>query len=178
MVFAPTPGEVALTNQIFALGDPDKHGILTGERAVGIFNGAGLDPAVLGDIWGIVDDSDQGFLTKKTCAMALRLIGWAQQGEEPSVQLFDKGSSNLQPEQREIHIYGLPVGPLPVIQGVPTPQLQAQPLASPTRGAPSAILTSPLPPLTATDRSKFLQLFNATGPAAGFLSSTSVPVMQ
>lgn len=88
--FTPTPPELALVNQIFAQADTQKIGILTGDVAVRVFGGAKLAPTVLGEIWNIADEDNNGFLTKKGVAVAVRLMGWAQKGEKISQALLSK----------------------------------------------------------------------------------------
>jgi epidermal growth factor receptor substrate 15 len=89
-VFSPTHGEVALVNQIFAKHDPQKYGIITGDVAVNIFGGANLSATALSQIWGIADADNQGFLTRKSVSVAVRLLGWAQKGEAISAELVNK----------------------------------------------------------------------------------------
>lgn len=79
--FTPTPAELALVDQIFNKVDTQKLGILTGDVAVKVFGGAKLSPTVLGEIWGIADEDNNGWLPRKGVAIALRLIAWAQKGE-------------------------------------------------------------------------------------------------
>ncbi|KIJ17083.1 hypothetical protein PAXINDRAFT_73420 [Paxillus involutus ATCC 200175] len=145
--FTPTSAELALVNQIFAQADAKKIGILTGDVAVKIFGGAKLAPTVLGDIWNFADDDNNGFLTKKGVAIAVRLIGWAQKGEKVSQPLLNKP------------------GPLATIQGVQVP------LAP--QGTGISIPKSPppgLPLLTPQDKVKFNKLFQGYGPVNGLLS--------
>ncbi|KAG8831584.1 hypothetical protein FRC17_002900 [Serendipita sp. 399] len=149
MPFVPSPPEVALVNQIFAIADPQKLGIVTGEQGVKVFAGSNLPPAALGDIWSFADPENNGILTRKGVAIAVRLIGWAQNGETPSAEWLEKP------------------GPLPTIEGIPSPSAATLPSRAP---APIAALTSPLPPLLLTDRSKFLTLFTKANPAGGLLS--------
>ena len=88
--FSPTQGELALVNQMFTKHDPQKFGIITGDVAVRIFGGANLGANVLGQIWGIADADNQGFLTRKGVSIAVRLVGWAQKGETISADLVNK----------------------------------------------------------------------------------------
>jgi hypothetical protein len=88
--FSPTQGEVSLVNQIFAKHDPQKYGIITGDVAVSIFGGVNLNATTLGQIWGIADSDNQGFLTRKSVSVAMRLVGWAQKGEVVSADLINK----------------------------------------------------------------------------------------
>jgi epidermal growth factor receptor substrate 15 len=94
--FTPSPSELALVNQIFVQADPQKLGILTGDVAVRVFGGAKLSPTVLGEIWSIADEENNGWLSKKGVAIAVRLMGWAQKGEKVSEALINK---------REYHLY-------------------------------------------------------------------------
>ena len=89
-LFTPTPAELALVNQIFAQADTQKIGILTGDVAVRVFGGAKLVPTALGEIWNIADEDNNGFLTRKGVAVAVRLMGWAQKGEKISPALLSK----------------------------------------------------------------------------------------
>ena len=91
--FTPSPGEVALVNQIFNQTDTQKLGVITGEAAVKIFNGAKLPPSVLAEIWNIADDENNGVLTRKGVAVAVRLLGHAQRGEKVSEALVNKRES-------------------------------------------------------------------------------------
>lgn len=88
--FVPTTTELALVNQIFAQADTQKIGILTGDVAVKIFQGAKLPPNVLGEIWSIADDDNSGFLTKKGVTIAVRLMGHAQKGHKVDRSLVNK----------------------------------------------------------------------------------------
>lgn len=88
--FSPTPAELALVSQIFLQADPQKHGILTGDVAVKVFGGANLKPTVLGEIWSIADEDNNGFLPRKGVAIAIRLMGWAQKGEKITPVLVNK----------------------------------------------------------------------------------------
>jgi epidermal growth factor receptor substrate 15 len=91
MPFAPSPAEVAIVGAIFAAADPQKLGLVTGEQGVRVFAGAKLAPATLGDIWALSDPENNGALTRKGVAIAVRLIGWAQNGESPSAELLERG---------------------------------------------------------------------------------------
>lgn len=88
--FSPTSSELALTSQLFAIADPQNIGIVTGDTAVKILSGAKLSHTVLGEVWAIADKDNNGFLTKKGVAIALRLIGYAQKGEAVTEAMLDK----------------------------------------------------------------------------------------
>lgn len=144
--FSPTTAELALVSLIFDQGDPQKHGILTGDVAVKVFAGAKLEPNILGDIWSIADEHNNGWLPKKGVAIAVRLIGWAQKGEKVTKTLINKP------------------GPLPSIDGV-------SPLTHHNTGVSLSKSPPPgFPPFTAQDRTKFQALFMKSGPANGLLS--------
>ncbi|TFY74438.1 hypothetical protein EWM64_g9574 [Hericium alpestre] len=144
--FAPTPAEISLVNSIFDKNDPQKFNIITGDIAVGVFAGAELSSTVLGEIWSLADDENNGFLTRKGVAIAVRLVGWAQNGEHVSKELIYKP------------------GPLAVLNGYPHSKLPDAVVSSPKLSA------SGLPPLTTEDRAKFDRLFQGCGPVNGLLS--------
>ena len=87
--FQPTQAELALVNAIFSNADTSKLGIITGDAAVKAFSGSKLQPTVLGEVWAIADSDNNGFLTRKGCALAIRLIGYAQKGEQVKESLLD-----------------------------------------------------------------------------------------
>lgn len=89
--FAPSPLELAYTEQIFNQADPQKIGIITGDAAVTFFGGSNLPSSTLGEIWSLADSDNNGWLTKKGVAIAVRLIGWAQKGEPVKESLLEKG---------------------------------------------------------------------------------------
>lgn len=162
--FSPTTAELALVSLIFDQGDPQKHGILTGDVAVKVFAGAKLEPNILGDIWSIADEHNNGWLPKKGVAIAVRLIGWAQKGEKVTKTLINKRQCSplLFPAY---HSYRLLIaGPLPSIDGV-------SPLTHHNTGVSLSKSPPPgFPPFTAQDRTKFQALFMKSGPANGLLS--------
>jgi epidermal growth factor receptor substrate 15 len=88
--FSPTPAEQAIVSQIFAKADPNGLGIVTGDAAVKAFAASNLSPSILGDIWTIADKENNGFLTRKGVAIAVRLIGHAQTGEKITEDLIDQ----------------------------------------------------------------------------------------
>ncbi|KAG1730581.1 hypothetical protein EDB19DRAFT_1740158 [Suillus lakei] len=145
--FAPTPAELALVNQIFAQADTQKIGILTGDVAVKVFQGAKLAPTVLGEIWSIADDDNNGFLTKKGVSIAVRLMGHAQKGQKVDKSLVNKP------------------GPLANIEGVQIPLIPQGTGASIPKSPPPS-----LPPLTPQDKTKFTRIFQGCGPVNGLLN--------
>lgn len=88
--FTPSPAEVHLVNQIFAQADTQKLGVITGDAAVKIFSGSKLSPTVLADIWNLADEDNNGVLTRKGVAVAVRLLGHAQRGEQITEALVNK----------------------------------------------------------------------------------------
>ena len=80
--FSPTPLELAVVSQIFSQADPQRTGVLAGDAAFRVFGGAKLPPPILGSIWALSDEDDKGWLSEKSVAIAVRLIGWAQGGEK------------------------------------------------------------------------------------------------
>lgn len=88
--FSATPAELSLVNEIFKKYDTAKLGVITGEVAVRAFQGAKVQPSVLGEIWSVADEENNGWLSKKGVAIALRLIGYAQKGDKITVELVSK----------------------------------------------------------------------------------------
>ncbi|KAJ6547158.1 hypothetical protein B0H19DRAFT_1211812 [Mycena capillaripes] len=153
--FSPSPAELALTAQIFAHADPNKLGALTGDVAVKVFAGANLSPTVLGEIWQISDESNNGWLSQKGVAMAVRLMGHAQKGEKVTAALLSK--------PRDLTLTS-PAGPLPTITGI-------TPVVAQGTGASRAKSPQPtLPPFTQQDKAKFQNMFLKSGPVDGLLS--------
>ena len=93
--FSPTPPELAVVSQIFSHADPQRTGILTGDVAVRVFSGARLPSTTLETIWTISDEDNEGWLSKRGVAIAVRLIGWAQKGENINKDLVKKRNSAL-----------------------------------------------------------------------------------
>ncbi|KAF7322672.1 hypothetical protein HMN09_00045900 [Mycena chlorophos] len=146
--FSPTAAESALVAQIFSVADTNKLGALTGDVAVKVFGGANLSPLVLGEIWQMADEANNGWLSTKGVAMAVRLMGHAQQGTKISTALLSKP------------------GPLPTIAGI-------TPLAPQSTGSSASRARSPqpsLPPFTPQDKIKFQNMFAKSGPVDGLLS--------
>ncbi|TFK42793.1 hypothetical protein BDQ12DRAFT_676809 [Crucibulum laeve] len=144
--FTPTPAELAIVSQIFAQSDPQKLGVLTGDVAVRVFTGAKLPSTVLGEIWNIADEDNKGWLPKRGVAIAVRLIGHAQNGEKVTTALLNKP------------------GPLPVIEGVSTVSQHNTGMSVPKSPPPG------FPPLTPQDKAKFNNLFAKSGPSNGLLT--------
>ncbi|KAH8102886.1 hypothetical protein BXZ70DRAFT_926963 [Cristinia sonorae] len=149
--FTPSAAEVALVNQIFIQADAQKIGVVTGDAAVKIFSGSKLPPATLAEIWNLADEDNNGVLTRKGVAIAIRLLGHAQRGERISESLIHKQ------------------GPPPSIEGLNAPV--SQPLSQQNTGVRSTKSPPPgLPPLTPQDKAKFMKLFASCGPVGGLLS--------
>ncbi|KZT03527.1 uncharacterized protein LAESUDRAFT_729113 [Laetiporus sulphureus 93-53] len=145
--FAPTPAEVALVNQIFTQADTQKLGVITGDAAVKIFSGAKLAPTVLAEVWSLADEDNNGVLTRKGVAIAVRLLGHAQRGEKITEAMIN------QP------------GPIPTIEGLASP-IFPQSTGVPTPRSPPPVS---LPLLTAQDKAKFMKIFSSCGPTNGLL---------
>lgn len=119
--------------------------MVTGEIAVKFFEQTRLDSRILGEIWQLADQENRGFLTPAGFGIALRLIGHAQAGREPSLQVA------LQP------------GPIPRFDGfTPAPP----PLAPAPTGSPQPISAQGtgnapirIPPLTPDKVAQYAGLF-------------------
>lgn len=113
-----TPDEKRVYGQLFRQADTESVGVVTGEIAVKFFEKTRLDSRILGEVWQIADQENRGFLTPAGFGVALRLIGHAQAGREPTPQIA------LQP------------GPIPRFDGfTPAPP----PLAPAPTGSPQPI---------------------------------------
>lgn len=140
-----TPDEKRVYGQLFRLADTDNVGVVTGEIAVKFFEKTRLDSRILGEVWQIADSENRGFLTPSGFGVALRLIGHAQAGREPTPQIA------LQP------------GPIPRLDGfTPAPP----PLAPAPTGSPQPISAQGtgnapirIPPLTPDKVSQYSNLF-------------------
>lgn len=99
-----SPEERRLYVRLFREADTADLGVITGEAAVKFFKNTKLPALILGEIWQISDVENRGFLIPRGFSIALRLIGHAQAGREPTVNLafqpgpyprFDNSSSPL-----------------------------------------------------------------------------------
>ena len=95
--------ESALVEQIFKKNDPQSFGVITGDVAVSVFGGSKLPSTVLGEIWGLADNDNKGFLDKQGVAVAIRLIGHAQAGRQVSEALLKQGTSISACEYKPVH---------------------------------------------------------------------------
>lgn len=90
MGFFATEEEQALVSRIFARAGDQVLGVITGDAAVEIFaETVDLPPAVLSTIWNVADEAHSGSLSERGLAIAVRLIGWAQSGEEVTSALVN-----------------------------------------------------------------------------------------
>ncbi|KZO99514.1 hypothetical protein CALVIDRAFT_534506 [Calocera viscosa TUFC12733] len=164
-----SPEELAFTNQVLALADPNNLGIVPGDVAVNVFAGSNIPADTLGDIWQIADSENNGFLTRKGLGVALRLMSHVQFGEKVDESLASKPA----PPPTIKGITPLPVKPstpVPAQRSVPaTPTPRPVP-PIPTRPSTIYAPTSTFPPITAEDRAKFTRIFAQSGPVGGLLS--------
>jgi hypothetical protein len=104
-MFIPTAEETVLVAQIFAeieLYCSKKPGSyksrnrgfdsdsITSKQAVDIFAGARVVASVIQEILLIADPAQKGFLTRKDMGLAVRLLGWAQEGVAVDWSLVDR----------------------------------------------------------------------------------------
>ncbi|KAI0015674.1 hypothetical protein F4780DRAFT_773379 [Xylariomycetidae sp. FL0641] len=118
---------------LFSQADSD-NSVVTGEVAVRFFEKTRLDSRILGEIWQIADHENRGFLTPGGFGIALRLIGHAQAGREPS------------------HELALQQGPLPRFDGINIPGPPPAPLQAQGTGIR-------IPPLTPEKVAQYAGLF-------------------
>lgn len=152
-----TPDEKKLYSQLFKALDPESTGTVTGEKARATFEKSGLSPNILGEIWQLSDQSNNGYLTQFGFCHAMRLIGYTQAGTYPTAGLADTP------------------GPLPQFADLPAlgPQttallMQLQPGVS-VSGAVDLV-----GPVSAQDYARFAQMYvKTTGSAAAPLDGNT-----
>ncbi|RKP30002.1 hypothetical protein METBISCDRAFT_17328 [Metschnikowia bicuspidata] len=174
-----TQEEKELYSQLFRSLDPERSGIVTGEKARLTFEKSGLPPNVLGEIWQLADSSKMGFLTQFGFCSAMRLIGYTQSGQYPTAQLAE--TPGPLPK-----FSGLaPVSQL-VPQGTNNSLLQTQPssaVSQANRGLPQEQIT----PVSPADYERFSQMFIRTtgskstpldgNTAKGILTKAKLPTL-
>ncbi|KAK7203430.1 hypothetical protein BZA70DRAFT_79921 [Myxozyma melibiosi] len=133
-----TAEERSMYGQLFKSLDTESIGVVTGEVARSLFERSGLSPMVLGRIWQIADDQNNGFLNQTGFAIAMRLIGYVQSGQHLAPELVSRP------------------GPLPRFGESEPPRSVASPALSNATG------NNAVPPLTPNDRSRFIQLFESS----------------
>ncbi|KAI0203052.1 hypothetical protein F4808DRAFT_449381 [Astrocystis sublimbata] len=159
-----SPEEKRVYGLLFRQADTESVGVVTGEIAVQFFEKTRLDSRILGEIWQIADRENRGFLEATGFGVALRLIGHAQAGREPTSDL------------------ALQQGPLPKFDGISIgPPPAAAPLQQQTSGTGGPIR---IPPLTPDKVSQYAAIFeNQTlqngllpgGPAKTIFEKSQLP---
>ena len=89
--FIASPSERSLVRQILGKADPERRGIFTREVVLKAFEDVKLPDEVLHEIWNIADDDNNGWLSERGLAIAVRLLGWAQKGEKVTEALIHRG---------------------------------------------------------------------------------------
>ncbi|KAI1368912.1 hypothetical protein F5Y08DRAFT_206972 [Xylaria arbuscula] len=134
-----SPEEKRVYGLLFRQADTESVGVVTGEVAVQFFEKTRLDSRILGEVWQIADRENRGFLEATGFGVALRLIGHAQAGREPTSEL------------------ALQQGPLPKFDGINI----GPPPASPAPLQQQSSGTGPIriPPLTPEKVSQYAAIF-------------------
>ncbi|KAI1173043.1 hypothetical protein F4777DRAFT_478481 [Nemania sp. FL0916] len=141
-----SPEEKRVYGLLFRQADTENVGVVTGEVAVQFFEKTRLDSRVLGEIWQIADRENRGFLEATGFGVALRLIGHAQAGREPTSELaLQQGSL---PKFDGINI-APPPAPAPAPAPAPSPLQQQSSGSGPIR----------IPPLTPEKVSQYAAIF-------------------
>lgn len=135
---------------------------MSGEVAVKVFSGAKLAGSVLGEIWNIADEENNGWLSKTGTAKALRLIGHAQKGSKVSHILLTKCEFHISLQPTLLTLV-CEASPLAVIDGYASIPQQ-------NTGASTPKSPPGFPPLSPQDKIKFQNIFNRSGPANGLLN--------
>lgn len=97
-----TPEERRVYTQLLKEADPDGFGAVSGDVAVKFFERTKLPADVLGQIWQIADAENRGLLTPAGFGVVLRLIGHAQAGRAPSIQLAPSRKRSVHVSLRRI----------------------------------------------------------------------------
>ncbi|KAK7470982.1 hypothetical protein VKT23_002396 [Stygiomarasmius scandens] len=147
MSFIPTPDEVSLAERI--LSAQKTPNFLAPDAAVEILADCGLSHEVLAEIWNLADDGPKGYLLAKDVALALRLVGWAQAGENISQDLVGR------------------CGPLAVIKGF-SPESSK---SASTSVEGKSIL---YPPMSPGSHDKYNIIFQSAHPRNGVLNDAQV----
>ncbi|KAI8630966.1 hypothetical protein F5Y19DRAFT_41462 [Xylariaceae sp. FL1651] len=133
-----SPEEKRVYGLLFRQADTEGVGVVTGEVAVQFFEKTRLDSRILGEIWQIADRENRGFLEAAGFGVALRLIGHAQAGREPSKDL------------------ALQQGPLPKFDGI---VIGPAPAPAPLQQQGSGTGPIRIPPLTPEKVSQYAAIF-------------------
>ncbi|GAW22019.1 hypothetical protein ANO14919_115530 [Xylariales sp. No.14919] len=133
-----SPEEKRVYGLLFRQADTENVGVVTGEVAVQFFEKTRLDSRVLGEIWQIADRENRGFLEATGFGVALRLIGHAQAGREPTAEL------------------ALQQGPLPKFDGI---NIGPAPAPAPLQQQASGTTPIRIPPLTPEKVSQYAAIF-------------------
>ncbi|KAI1201977.1 hypothetical protein F5X97DRAFT_271537 [Nemania serpens] len=133
-----SPEEKRVYGLLFHQADTESVGVVTGEVAVQFFEKTRLDSRILGEIWQIADRENRGFLEATGFGLALRLIGHAQAGREPTPEL------------------GLQQGPLPKFDGI---NIGPPPPPAPLQQQASGTTPIRIPPLTPEKVSQYAAIF-------------------
>ncbi|KLO91333.1 related to EDE1 protein [Fusarium fujikuroi] len=148
-----SPEEKRTYGQLFRQADSDSVGVVVGEIAVRFFHKTGLDSRILGEIWQIADKENRGFLTPAGFGIALRLIGHAQAGREPTPEIALQQAPLPRFDGIVPQVTGAggipPPPPVPVSSPPPPAALQAQSTGGPIR----------IPPLTPEKVAQYSGLF-------------------
>ncbi|KAI0506577.1 hypothetical protein F5B22DRAFT_441766 [Xylaria bambusicola] len=133
-----SPEEKRVYGLLFRQADTENVGVVTGEIAVQFFEKTRLDSRILGEVWQIADRENRGFLEATGFGVALRLIGHAQAGREPTSEL------------------ALQQGPLPKFDGI---NIGPAPAPAPLQQQASGTGPIRIPPLTPEKVSQYAAIF-------------------
>ncbi|KAH9478338.1 putative calcium-binding protein [Psilocybe cubensis] len=137
--------EEQLANQILTMTDCHHRGVLSADAAIEVFKKSGLSYAILRDIWAIADANGSGDLSREELAVAIRLMGWVQAGEELGDHLLKNA------------------GPLPTLEGITDVVRKS-----------ATTHTQHFPPLNPDDIRNFRVVFLKAGPVDGLLDGGKV----
>ena len=169
--FNPTPAESELVNQIFDIADTMRMGSISTVSASKIFSGAGIYPSVMNDIWQIANVEENDTLSRQVVAIAVRLAGHAQSNPRAEMDVSLVNTRKYQCPWIQRYTSELSPGlaaSLPTIRGLESGPPAPSGSSSSSQAGPSS---TPLPPLTPEDRTKFLKIFFNSNPNNGVIES-------
>lgn len=160
-----SPQEKTHFDAIFETVDTAKHGLITGDQAVGFFMKAQLPEEVLAQIWDLADIDADGQLSRDEFAVAMYLVRLQRGGKEPLPQVLPPAL--IPPSMRR-------QAPLPSVAPAPVPAPAPAPI--PRSAADDLFgLDSPVPPVAQTQFPQSTGGSNAAFHTPGSPASRATP---
>lgn len=162
MSFTPSQYELALVTRILAKAGLEELRILTVEAALEVFESTKLSRALLSEILSLADDNNDGILPENGVATAVRLVGWAQIGEQVTKELINKREHACLHPSHIINNAASPAGPLPIIEGIGSLFLN--------QNTENTSASPVLPEFTPQDHAHYMKIFQSCNPKDGLIT--------